>query len=79
MRKIVWPALFICLFFIQGSLWLIWPQWPSFDILLPTVYFFALMHGEIAGFFAGFLIGFLQDALVPGIFGFHMKLHLMHA
>ncbi|MBQ0066907.1 MAG: rod shape-determining protein MreD [bacterium] len=72
MRKLIWIAVFIVFFLMQGSLWLIWPQWPSFDVLLPLIYFFSLMYGEIAGFLAGFFVGFLQDAMIPGFWGFHM-------
>lgn len=72
MRKLIWIALFLFLILLQGSLWLVLPDSLSFDILIPGVYFFALVHGQTAGFFAGILVGLLQDSLTPGFFGFHM-------
>ena len=72
MRKLLWPALFIFLILLQGALWLICPSWPSFDLLLPTIYFFALLYGEWIGFATGLIVGLFQDALTPNFFGFHM-------
>lgn len=72
MRKFVWVILFVFLFALQGSLWLVWPNCWSFDLLLPAVYFFGLLYGETAGFVMGLLVGLVQDSLTPGFFGFHM-------
>ena len=48
------------------------PNWLSFDLLLPAIYFFALLYGETAGFLIGLIMGLFQDCLTPGFFGFHM-------
>ncbi len=72
MRNFIWVALFLCLLLLQGSLWLVMPNWLAFDFLLPAIYFFALLYGETAGFLVGLVMGFFQDCLTPGFFGFHM-------
>lgn len=72
MRKLIWTALFIFLILLQGSLWIIFPDSISFDLLIPGIYFFALLNGETAGFIAGLIVGLIQDSLTPGFFGFHM-------
>lgn len=72
MRRFVWVALFLFLIVLQGSFWLLWPNCLPFDILLPAIYFFALLHGETAGFLVGLVVGLIQDSLTPGFFGFHM-------
>lgn len=72
MRNFIWVALFLFLLLLQGTLWLILPNWLSFDLLLPAIYFFALLYGETAGFLIGLIMGLFQDCLTPGFFGFHM-------
>lgn len=72
MRNFIWVALFLCLLLLQGSLWLVIPNWFAFDFLLPAIYFFGLLYGETAGFLVGLIAGFFQDCLTPGFFGFHM-------
>ncbi|MCQ2362921.1 MAG: rod shape-determining protein MreD [Acidaminococcaceae bacterium] len=72
MRKLIWPALFLFFLLLQGSVWLLLPEGWNFDVLVPALYFFALMNGRVEGFLAGLGIGLLQDSLTPGFFGFHM-------
>jgi len=72
MRRLIWFGVFLVLLLIQGGIWLVLPDDWSFDVLIPGLYFFALLNGEAAAFLAGLGVGLLQDSLTPGFFGFHM-------
>lgn len=72
MRRLIWPVLFLLLLILQGAVSVIMTGWLRFDLLLTTVYGFALFQGESKGAGAGFFVGLLQDSMCVSVFGFHM-------
>ena len=72
MRKLIWPVLFLFLLLLQGMASVFYSGWLSCDLLLLALYAYAVLRGPEYGALLGFSAGLVQDALVSGIFGFHM-------
>ncbi|MBQ5624992.1 MAG: rod shape-determining protein MreD, partial [Phascolarctobacterium sp.] len=72
MRRLIWPVLFLFLLMLQGAVTVFYTGWIDFDLPLLALYGYCMLRQEGSGLFAGLGIGLLQDALTPGIFGFHM-------
>ncbi|MDO4177793.1 MAG: rod shape-determining protein MreD [Phascolarctobacterium sp.] len=72
MRRLIWPVLFLFLFILQGAVSVFYTGWLSLDLLLVGVYAHALHRGPEFGALSGLGAGFLQDAMLPGVFGYHM-------
>ena len=72
MRRLIWPVLFLFLVMLQGALTVFYTSWVAFDLPLLALYGYSMLRKEGSGTLAGLGIGLLQDALTPGIFGFHI-------
>ena len=72
MRRLIWPVLFLFLLMLQGAATVFYTAWLDFDLPLLALYGYSMLRKEGAGTLAGLCIGFFQDALTPGVFGFHI-------
>lgn len=72
MRRLIWPVLFLFLFIIQGATGVFYSGWFSADLPLLGVYAYSILRGPQFGGMTGAAVGFLEDAMLPGVFGYHI-------
>lgn len=72
MRRLIWPVLFLFLFILQGAVGVFYTGWFAADLPLLGVYAHAILRGPKFGSISGLCVGFLEDAMLPGVFGYHM-------